>query len=40
MSGGNYGTPEEQAKRLFRITMASIIIFSGLAYAFVLHGAL
>jgi hypothetical protein len=40
MSSGNYGTPEEQAKRLFRITMASIVIFSGLAYALVLHGAL
>jgi len=40
MAGGNFGTPEEQAKKLFRITMASIVVFSGLAYVFVIHGAL
>ena len=38
--GGNYGTPEEQAKNLFRITMAGIVVFSGLAYVLVLHVAL
>jgi len=40
MAGGNYGTPEEQAKKLFKITMFSIVAFSGLAYVFVIHGTL
>jgi hypothetical protein len=40
MSDGNYGTPEEQAKKLFKMTMICIVSFSGLVYVFVIHGAL
>ncbi len=40
MAGGNYGTPEEQAKKLFKITMIGIVAISAAAYIFVLHGAL
>ena len=38
--GGSDKTPEQQAKSLFYITMASVVIFSGLAYLLVLKGAL
>ena len=38
--GGTDKSPEEQAKTLFLISMASIVIFGGIAYVLVLHGAL
>lgn len=40
MAGIANKTPEEQAKALFRITMISVVVFSGAAYFFVVKGAL
>lgn len=37
---GKDRSPEEQAKRLFVISMVSIVIFSGLAYVLVQRGGL
>ena len=40
MAGITKKTPEEQAHKLFWITMACVVSFSGLAYIFVIKGAL
>ena len=40
MSGMIHKTPEEQTKALFWLTMISVVVFSALAYFFVIKGDL
>ena len=40
MAGIINKTPEEQTKILFNVTMISVVVFSALAYFFVIKGEL